>query len=154
MFQRITITMRRLSLFFFLPCFLLCSPSLFASTAPNPADYMVNIHVTASRVEQICQGFGAGISSDAVLLLNATIDGVKYQLQGNIQNHHEASNPAGLKQVNFLLGKGFLSLGDYKAKLMPADPKNASYPYYVIKNYEILLQDGRLAEFQVIGQTE
>lgn len=142
--------MRRLSLFFFLPCLLLCSPSLFASTAPNPADYMVNIHVTASRVETD-QQIGGGVFC---YLLNATIDGVKYQLQGNIQNHHEGSNPAGLKQVNFLLGKGFLSLGDYKAKLMPADPKNASYPYYVIKNYEILLPDGRLAEFQVIGQTE
>jgi hypothetical protein len=37
---------------------------------------------------------------------------------------------------------------------MPVNPKDPNVPYYVIKNYEILLPDDLLAEFQVIGQTE
>jgi len=146
--------MKRLAVFFLLPCLLLCSASLFASTAPNPAEYTVNIHVTSSRVEQTCTEFGSAVGCNPVLALNATVDGKQYQLQGNIQNKSVASDPAGSKHENFLLGRGFLALGDYKAKLMPVNPRDPNVPYYVIKNYEILLADGRLAEFQVIGQTE
>jgi hypothetical protein len=138
-------------MFFVLPCLLLCSASLFASTAPSPADYTVDVHVTASRVELVCNA--ATPSCSSVLFVDAVIDGQKYQLEVNIQSGHAGSDPAGSKRENFSLGKGFLALGDYKAKLRPGDAKDPNVPYYVIKNYEILFADGRLAEFQVIGQT-
>ncbi len=145
--------MKRLALLFLMPCLLLCSKTLLAATPPNPADYTVNIHVTSSRVEQTCTQPGSAVSCAAVLRLNATIDGQKYEMQGGIQSGRVGSNQAGATR-NFSLGRGFLALGDYKARLLPANAKDPDVPYYVIKNYEILLPDGRLAGFQVIGQTE
>lgn len=89
-----------------------------------------------------------------MLFVDAVIDGQKYKLEGTIQSNHVASDPAGSKRENFSLGKGFLALGDYKAKLLPVNAKDPNVAYYVIKNYELIFPDGRVAEFQVIGQTE
>ena len=74
---------------------LLLSAFSFAANkpAPNPADYNVNVHVSASSIE------------DPVQFLNVVIDGKNYELRGE-------------RAVASSKDWAILALGDYKAKLV------------------------------------
>ncbi len=73
---------------------ILCSALAWAGTEPNPADYTINVHVNAARIE------GPGF-----LRLKVTLDGKKCELQG----------------VDDSI---LLTPGDYKAKSVPAKVKD------------------------------
>ena len=80
---------------------LLCSALACASAEPNPADYTINVHVSAARIDS--RGF---------VRLKVTLDGKKYELQG-------------LDDVSLLVP------GDYKAKKVPLKVKDAhTYDVY------------------------
>jgi hypothetical protein len=99
--------------------------STFASAAdPKPADYAINVHVSASRL--VREGHGA---QD----LDVIIDGKKYELQSD-------------------LGVGdLLALGDYKAKLVQNDHRT---DYDSHQAYEFLFPDNKTRRFDVVGQWE
>lgn len=103
---------------------LLCSLA-WAGPIPNPAEYTVNIHVSASRM---VPEHGARFQG-----LNVVIDGKKYELESEY-----ASNV-------------LLALGDYKAKLVK-DEHKVTYESYQV--YEFLFPDQRTRKFIVVGQTE
>ena len=137
--------MKRLVLLF-LPCLLLWASASFASTPANPADYTIAIHVSSSRTISQCVEFVSNSYCYPLLVLNVTIDNTKLELKGTIEN---AS-----KQTKFYGGDGYLALGDYKAKLTPNKTKSPDVAYFVMKSYEMILPDGRLAQFQVTGQSD
>jgi hypothetical protein len=128
------------------PCILLWTTVSFASKRPTPVDYTVNVHVSSSRTTWLCSERGVTPDCRPILVLNATIDGVKSELQGGIEPNSKAAK--------FDTDDGFLALGDYKAMLVPSKLKRADVPYFVMKIYELLMPDGRLANFQVAGQSE
>jgi hypothetical protein len=129
-----------------LPCFLLCATASFASTPPNPADYNVNLHVTSSRTVWRCTQRGATPQCASQLVLNATIDGANFELEGGIENHSG--------ETRFESYDGFLAPGDYKAMPLSNKLKEPKVSHFVMKSYELLMPDGRLAKFQVTGQSE
>jgi len=103
---------------------MLCSTIAFAQL-PNPADYTVTIHVTASRISRpINQAGQAGQQIQVV------IEGKKYELQG--------------------LSDGVLALGDYKAKLREIHRNS----YDIYQTYEFLMPDGKTRNFTLTGIQE
>lgn len=129
-----------------LPCFLLCTSASFASKPPNPADYTVNVQVSSSRTVWQCTQRGPTPQCASQLVLNATIDSAKFELEGGIENHSG--------ETRFESYDGFLALGNYKAMLLPNKLKDPKVSHFVMKSYELLMPDGRLAKFQVTGQSE
>jgi hypothetical protein len=97
---------------------LLFSALAWAGSDPNPADYTINVHVSASRVKN------AGIT------LTAIVDGKKSELLGN---------------------GALLIPGDYKAKLIRNDHKNA---YEIYQVYEFLFPDKKTRTYTLIGIME
>jgi hypothetical protein len=107
---------------------LLCfSGMLWAGVDPSPAEYKVNIHVSASRMTFLDSRSGGQQE------LNVVIDGKKYELKSS-----------GAPNVLF-------ALGDYKAKLVHDSHQNA---YDSDQVYEFLLPGNKTRKFRVIGQTE
>jgi len=105
---------------------LLLSAFSFGANKPNPADYNVNVHVSASSMVPNTNGPGYFPS------LNVEIAGVNYQL----------------------LGERFfdlLALGDYKARLVK-DQHNSAYESLQV--YEFLFPDGKTMKFDVTGVSE
>lgn len=102
--------------------------SAFAWAAdPDPAAYTVNVHVSSSRMV---------IEFDSIAhrqKLSVVIDGKKYELESDVA-------------VNMLL-----ALGDYKARLVEDDHKNA---YDSFQIYEFLFPDKKARKFWVVGITE
>ena len=98
----------------------------WAGSNPNPAEYTVNVHVSASRI--VSEGPNFGYQK-----LNVVIDGKKYELETE-------------GRYNTLL-----ALGDYKAKLVK-DEHKATYDSYQI--YEFLFPDQKTRKFIVVGQME
>jgi hypothetical protein len=78
---------------------LLLSVNAWGGTAPNAADYTINVHVTRARM-----------SDGRLEKLNVVIDGAKYEL--------EAGTPAPY---------ALLALGDYKAKVVKDERKESYY---------------------------
>ncbi len=103
----------------------LFSAFAWAGSNPDPAEYNVSIHVTASHM--VPEG-GTVYQKMEVL-----IDGKKYELQSEA--------PA----------DRLLSLSDYKAKIVRDDHKVA---YESFKVYEVLFSDQKTRRFIVVGQTE
>src|SRR5208283_373496 len=81
------------------------------SSDPKPADNAITIHVSATRI-----AFGGRLLQD----LDVIIDGKKYELASELS-----------------LGQ-LLALGDYKAKLVKDEHRNAYDSYQV---YEFLFPD-------------
>jgi hypothetical protein len=104
---------------------LLFSALVWAGTIPNPADYAINVHVSASRM---LPESGARWQE-----LSVVINGKNYQL------------------VSDDVPNMLLALGDYKAKLVK-DEHKAAYESYQI--YEFLFPDQKTRKFVVVGQTE
>lgn len=102
----------------------------FFWAVPNPDEYSINVHVTASYFVMVPGAFsGAG----AVQKLNVLIDGKKYELSGRESR------------------KGLLTLGDYKARLVLDEHKTS---FESRQEYELLMPDKTTKKFYVSGQTE
>jgi hypothetical protein len=101
---------------------LFLSAHAWAGENPDPAEYSITIHVSSSNTPP-------GGRQD----LGVIIDGRKYELLSNL--------PTGT----------LLTLGDYKAKLVTDEHKNA---YDSVRVYEFLLSDKKTRKFEVTGQTE
>jgi hypothetical protein len=103
---------------------LLFTALAWAGSAPNPADYTINIHVSSSRW-----------NGHDPLRLKVLIDGKKYELQA----------------TDF--GSPLLAPGDYKAKTVEVKVKDA-HAYDVYGTYEFLFPDKKTRRFNLIGIME
>jgi hypothetical protein len=109
--------------------FLLCvSASVWAAPQAKPAEYNINIHVSASRMVL------HGASGPYYQFLNATIDDKKYELSS-----------IGAPQR-------LLMPGDYKARLVSDEHFKGSYDSWQV--YEFQFPDAKTRKFLVIGQLE
>jgi len=109
----------------FLP--LLLSALAWAGTAPNPAEYTVNVHVSASRM--VINGRSVAYAQE----LDVVIDGKKYELESSA------------------FPNALLALGDYKARLVKNE-RTGTYDSFQV--YEFLLPGEQARKFMVVGQTE
>jgi hypothetical protein len=102
---------------------------LFSAVAwaadPNPAEYTINVHVSASRM--VWEGSPA-LSQE----LDVIVEGKRYVLFSS--------------NVNALL-----ALGDYKAKIVKDEHRTAYDSFQV---YEFLFPDKKTRKFTVVGLTE
>jgi hypothetical protein len=104
------------------------------SAAPNPDEYSISVHVSSSN-------WVMRPSTSGPLLfqrLSIIIDGKKYELEGAIRWGNTSAVPV-------------LALGDYKAKLVQDQHKNA---YEFSQTYEFLFPDKKTRKFIVMGQIE
>jgi hypothetical protein len=103
--------------------------STISAGNPNPdvPGYTVNVHVTTSRM--VTRDPHASFYQE----LSVVIGAKKYELASD-----GASNT-------------LLALGDYNAKLVKDDHRNAYDSYQV---YEFLFSDNKTRKFIVVGQTE
>jgi hypothetical protein len=106
---------------------LLSSVCVWAALDPNPAEYAINVHVSASHLVI------EPTSTAYVQKLCVVIDGKKYELEG----------PGD--------GAMLLALGDYKTKLVRNEHKGT---YSSLQVYEFLFPDQKTRKFTVVGQTE
>ncbi len=100
--------------------------------APNPDDYSINLHVTASHWI-VMPGTGSGMYQE----LTGTVDGKKYTFIGEeVLTTHSLS---------------VLAPGDYKAKLVRDIHKNT---FQFSQTYELLFPEGKTKTYWVVGQAE
>ena len=110
--------MKKILLSFLMLC------TTFAFAAPNPADYNITVHVTASRNR-------LGPSSLEFNFLDVIIDGKKYELRGR--------------------SLGVLAPGDYKARLKKTERWN---DYDILQTYEFLMPNGKTRDYELSGIPE
>jgi hypothetical protein len=122
--------MKKLGLVFLL---LLSTLSFAAKKPSNPADYAINVHVTASHMHM-----QVGVPGD-LQFLDVLIAGKKYELAGTFGD--------ALFQNGFVM----LKPGDYKAKLVKDEH---SAPYSSRQIYEFLMPDNTVLTFDVVGIIE
>lgn len=106
---------------------LLLSAFSFAANKPNPADYNVDVHVSASSLDE-----------GAFPFLNVIIDGKNYLLRSE-------------KGTVNRDGAAIIVLGDYKAKVV-VDVHNSAHELTQV--YEFLFSDGKTMKFDVVGISE
>jgi hypothetical protein len=102
--------------------------------SPNSDEYSISVHVSSSN-------WVMRPSTSGPLLfqkLNVIIDGKKYELEATTRWGNTSNVPV-------------LALGDYKAKLVQDEHKNA---YEFAQTYEFLFPDKKTRKFIVMGQTE
>lgn len=119
----------------FVAIFTLFFSAMTVYAAPNPADYPLSLHVTASRLVRSASGNAQK--------LNVVVDGSKYVLMGNAISN----SGKGVRTLHV----GLMPVGDYKARLIKADYKP---DYLLFLSYEILLPDRTSETFAVVGQKE
>ena len=107
--------------------------SSLAWSAPNPAEYNVNIHVLSSQDDTAYWGE----TQILYQTLHVVIDGKKYTLRGN--------------PIRFAHTIVVLSPGNYNAKLV-TDKRKGTYAYH--REYELLFPDQTTSKLTVIGETE
>jgi len=110
--------------------------------APNPAEYSINVHVSASSWVEVPADIGTktfqSVGPGVVQRLNVTIDGKKYELESDFYLDNPLKIP-------------ILSPGDYKAKLV-RDVHYSAYEFS--QTYEFLFPDNKTRKFIVTGQME
>jgi hypothetical protein len=100
----------------------------------NGLGYVVDIHVTASRIASNCGVFRGDSSCKATQEITVDIDGKKYELQSET-----------------FFPKGIVALGDYKAKLLDEQTKPTGE---FTRTYDLQFPDQSKRKFHVIGQME
>ena len=117
-------------------CLLLCAATLQAKDKPNPADFPIKIHISATQIST---------SQDATLVVNTVINGKKVKLGGrsNIPSHvTHAINPM----------LSLITLGDYQIRIKEDESeKDGSI---IRQKYELLLPNGEIWECVVMGISE
>jgi hypothetical protein len=102
--------------------------SAVALAAPNPSDYNINVHVSATRM--VLESNSLAYRQN----LNVVVDGKKYELES-------------VDRSNALL-----MLGDYKARLVKDQHWAATYDSWRV--YEFLFPDKKTRQFLVVGESE
>jgi hypothetical protein len=111
-----------------LPLALLVCRPIWAVPPAKPAEYKINVHVSASRTVKHSE------SSPRYQHLDVTIEGKKYELESVL----------GIREL--------LMLGDYKAKLVTDEHGKGGYDSWRV--YEFQFSDKRTREFFVVAQLE
>lgn len=111
--------------------FLLLAPALAWATKPTPssADHTIAVHVQSSQLILNC-GNGSCTWTQQLAVL---IDGKKYELQS-----------AGVVIK-------LLKVGDYKGRMVK-DVTTSTYEY--ARTYEFLFADGKIRQYNVMGESE
>jgi len=105
----------------------------FAAPAPPAADYDLPVHVTQSKLEQVCV---SGLCNYA-LHLTGTIAGKKVEV------------------VETKIRMAVLHTGDYKARVAKTGEGKAGIASYEDQiTYEILMPDGTKRQFIMVGEEE
>lgn len=112
---------------------MMLSPVMAMGQAKAAKKFPLTVHVTASRYAVLAAQFGDS-GGDAIDELSVTIEGKKYLL----------AVPLGL-------GRSLLLPGDYKARVRSDKHPN---PYVVLRQYELLLPDGKTMKAQLMGVME
>ena len=124
--------------FFAVLFLLLCSSSLIHGQKtrlsqkppekPNPADYTLKVHISASHMQNHCIEPGVGLTCNYALYANAILNGKKFELMGTTT----------LDKRNSVL----LIPGDYPARLAKDVQTNSSAELY--QEYDVLLPNGAI----------
>jgi hypothetical protein len=117
-------------------------PSCAAEAKPDPSQYTLVVHVSASRYAQMVGASGASAINPNLLseVLTATVGNRHYKLLG----------PTSSAKA-FMHGNGLIDPGDYHARLTQDEHKTS---YESAQQFEILLPDGATRRFTVIEQSE
>jgi len=105
------------------------SAAVYAQQLTHSA-YQLKVHVVSSKVSGSCATKRTGFNC---AVLNVTIDGKKYRLEGNCGS------------VNVL------RVGDYPARIVKDE---AEGPAAYRREYEFLFADGETGRYQVVGESE
>jgi hypothetical protein len=113
---------------------MLCSTLTWSADKPNPADYTVKVHISASHLKTVC---GDGLCSN-LLYADAVLNGKKIELSGN--------DPI-VKKTLMLIAPG-----DYPVKLTK-DNHNSDGTLFS-QEYDLLLPDGTVWHCYTSGISE
>jgi hypothetical protein len=114
--------------------FMLCATALQAKDKPNPADYTVKVHISASHLTVEC---GQGVCA-ILLYADSTLNGKKLLLSGNAVK---------VKKIPMLIAPG-----DYPAK--PIKDVHDADGSLLSQNYEVLLPDDIVWDCSTVGISE
>ncbi|MGB7985500.1 MAG: hypothetical protein WCF54_10095 [Terracidiphilus sp.] len=118
-------------------CLLLCAATLQAKDKPNPADFNIKIHISATQILPRMNYF--------ILYVDAILDGKKVKLA--IDN----PGPSNSKMHN-LATPHILVPGDYQIRLKKDESEKDSG--CLSQEYEILLPNGDIWECWLVGISE
>jgi hypothetical protein len=105
---------------------------------PNPADYPITVHISATHIRHECPGTRDGVAGCDGLYAHTVLKGKKLELSGSAEigpNHHALIAP-----------------GNYPARLTK-DIQNADGSV-IYQEYEILLPDGTVWKCKTSGISE
>jgi hypothetical protein len=116
---------------------LVAAPTAATASKPNAADYKLSVRVQQTELVYACNSslFGSPQSCGMRLLMVVIINGQGLQLRANTSS--------------------LLRTGEYKAKLISEQGKSGPVPAYLDQRaYEILLPDGKVMTFEVVGESQ
>jgi hypothetical protein len=105
---------------------------------PNPSDYPINVHFSATHIRNICFQPGDRVSCDIELYADAVLNGKKLELSGVM--------------VTFQKARVLVVPGDYPAKLL-IDIHNSDSTLF-IQEYDLLLPDNIVWKCSTTGVSE
>jgi hypothetical protein len=114
---------------------LLCAASSHAKDKPNPADYNIKIHISASHQKTECVN---GLCNPNTLSVDAILNGKKIELSGN----------AVIVEHTVML----ISPGDYSVKII-RDAHNSDSTLFN-QEYDLLLPDNTVWHCTTTGVSE
>ena len=124
--------MRKFAALLFL---LLCSTLAWSADKPNPTEYPIKVHISASHMLPTCEGPGCGF----LLYADAIGNGKKIELSGSAENI--------IKHQSVLIIPG-----DYQASITK-DIHNADSTV-IRQEYDLLLPDGTVWKCSTSGISE
>ncbi|MGA2349467.1 MAG: hypothetical protein ABSF70_03460 [Terracidiphilus sp.] len=110
---------------------LLCATSLQAKDKPNPADFPIKIHISASQVVY---------AQPILIFVNTVLNGKKVTLGGYSSGH------------GVLVSYPVVNPGDYQIRLR--EDKSEHKGSFIRQEYELLLPDGDTWECWIVGISE
>jgi hypothetical protein len=108
---------------------LLCSATLQAKDKPNPADYTIKVHISASSIPNL---YSNGL---AVMSAETTLNSRKIELSGYVVRLNDLGQKSGSANNVMLIAPG-----DYQARLIKDVHNSDSTAIH--QEYDILLTDG------------
>jgi len=119
-------------------CLLLCAATLQAKDKPNPADFPIKIHISASQLAPpYIVYYGA---SFPFIIADTILDGKKIKLAGNV--------PGPSRNVHLSI----IIPGDYQIRLKKEETEKDSG--ILSQEYEILLPNGDIWNCSIVGISE
>ena len=105
---------------------------------PDPADYAIKVHISATHLRNICIQPGASVTCSIGLYADAVLNGKKLELSGVM--------------VTFQKARVLVVPGDYPAKLT-IDGQNPDTAWFG-QEYDLLLPDGTIWHCYTAGISE